>query len=119
MVDSGRPARLGGRRPAGWTVIRKDRRISRFRLIATGIAAGVPGRADEPGCAVELTEVRVRDEAWWSVAFEAAGPAPMLRRTLEGTAALIFAEALPSGAELGPDGCRSYAEWLSCTSSHR
>ena len=107
------PLGRGGDVPAGWTLIRKDRRISQFRLIATEIAAGVPGRADEPRCAVELTEVRVRDETWWSVGFEAAGPGPMLRRTLEGTAALIFAEALPSGAELGPDGCRSYAEWLS------
>ena len=107
------PLGRGGDVPAGWAVIRKDRRISQFRLIATGIAVGPPGRPDEPGCAVELTEVRVRDQTWWSVGFEAAGPAPMLRRTLEGTAALIFAEALPSGAELGPDGCRSYAEWLS------
>ena len=107
-----------GDAPAGWTVIRKNRRISRFRLIGTGIA-GVPGRPGEPRCTVELTEVHVRDETWWSLGFEAAGPAPMLRRTLEGTAALVFAEALPSGAELGPYDCRSYAEWLSCTSSRR
>ena len=35
---------------------------------------------------------------------------------LKGAAALVFAEALPGGAELGPDDCRSYAEWLSRTS---
>jgi hypothetical protein len=102
-----------GDAPAGWTVIRKSRRISRFRLARGAIAVG-PGRASEPGCAVELTEVRACDEAWWSLAFEADGPADLLRRVLEGTAELILARPLPGGAELGPGDCRSYAEWLSC-----
>jgi hypothetical protein len=112
------PLRQDGDTPAGWTVIRKSRRISRFRLARGGIVAG-PGRASEPGCAVELTEVRARDETWWSLGFEAAGPAGLLRRVLEGTAELIFARALPTGAELGLGDCRSYAEWLSCTTCHR
>jgi len=80
-----------------------------------GIVAG-PRRAGEPACAVELTEVRTRDETWWSLGFEAAGPAALLRRVLD---ELVFARALPTGAELGPGDCRSYAEWLSCTISHR
>ncbi len=105
--------------PSGWTRIRKRRRLSRFRLASEGIAEGVPRRADEPGCTVELTEVRVRDETWWSLAFEAAGPADLLLGALQGTAALIFAQALPGGAELGPGDCRSYAEWLSCTTCRR
>jgi hypothetical protein len=112
------PLRQDGDTPAGWTVIRKSRRISRFRLARGGIVAG-PGRASEPGCTVELTEVRARDETWWSLGFEAAGPAGLLRRVLEGTAELIFARALPTGAELGLGDCRSYAEWLSCTTCHR
>ena len=99
--------------PSGWTAVGKRRRLSRFRLGSEGITAGVPRRAGEPGCTVELTEVRVRDETWWSLAFEAAGPADLLRGALEGTAALIFAQALPGGAELGPGDCRSYPEFLS------
>lgn len=63
---------------------------------------------------MELTEVDARDEIWWSLGFEAAGPADLVRRALEDTAALIFARALPS-AELGLGDCRAYAEWLSCT----
>ena len=110
--------RQDGDAPAGWTVIRKSRRISQFRLAHGAVVAG-PGHADEPACAVELTEVRARDETWWSLGFEAAGPAALLRQVLEGTAELVFAQALPTGAELGPGDCRSYAEWLSCTTSHR
>ncbi len=109
--------RREGDAPASWTVIRKSRQISRFRLAREAILAG-PGRAGEPGCAVELTEVRARGEIWWSLAFEAAGPADLLRRVLEGTAELVFARVLPTGAELGPGACRSYAEWLICTTSH-
>jgi hypothetical protein len=104
---------------ADWTVIRKRRRVSGFRLAGEGIVASVPGRADDPGCAVELTEVHAREETWWSLGFEAAGPADLLRSALEGTAALIFARALPGGAELGLGDCRSYAEWLSCTTCGR
>ena len=112
------PVSQDGDAPAGWTVIGKSRRLSRFRLARGRIVAG-PGRAGEPACAVELTEVRAGDETWWSLGFEAAGPAALLRRVLEGTAELVFAQALPTGAELGPGDCRSYAEWLSCTTSHR
>ena len=113
------PLSQDGDGPAGWTTIRKRRRISRFRLASDGIAAGVPRWASEPGCTVELTEVDARDQAWWSLGFEAAGPADLLRRALEGTAALVFARALPGGAELGPGNCRSYADWLSCTTCRR
>jgi hypothetical protein len=121
------PVSQEGGGPPGWTVIRKRRRISRFRLAGGGIAGGVPGWASEPGCTVELTEVDARDETWWSLGFEAAGPAnpagpagptgpaDLVRRALEDTAALIFARALPGGAELSLGDCQSYAEWLSCT----
>ena len=75
--------------------------------------ARVPGLAAEPGCAVELTEVRTRGQEWWSLGFEATGPPELLRSELEATAALVFAEALPGGLELGRDESRSYAQWLS------
>jgi hypothetical protein len=45
--------------------------------------------------------------------FEATGPADLLRNTLEGTAALMFAQAPPGDAELDMGHCQSYAEWLS------
>jgi hypothetical protein len=113
------PLSQDGDAPAGWTVIRKRRRISRFRLASEGVVAGAPGRASEPGCTVELTEVQAHDESWWSLGFEAAGPADLLRRALDGTAALVFTRALPGGAELGLGDCQSYAEWLSCTTCGR
>jgi hypothetical protein len=52
-------------------------------------------------------------ETWWFVGFEVTGPADLLRRTLECTAALMFAQASPDGAELDMGHWQSYAEWLS------
>ncbi len=98
--------------PAAWRPVSKTRRISRFSRASGRILAGDPGLGEEPGCSVELTEIRMRGEAWWSLGFEATGPADLLRGELEATAALVFAEALPGGVEPGRDDCRSYAEWL-------
>jgi hypothetical protein len=61
---------------------------------------------------VELTEVRTGGQDWWTLGFEATGPADLLRSELQATAALVFAQALPGDVEPGPDESRSYAEWL-------
>jgi hypothetical protein len=61
---------------------------------------------------VELTEVGVRGEAWWTLGFEATGPAEALRGELDAAAALVFDRALPGGVELGMDNSWSYAQWL-------
>ena len=56
-----------------------------------------------------------RGEAWWTLGFEAVGPADLGRSELdelEGTAAFVFAQAPPGGVELGINDSRSYAEWL-------
>jgi hypothetical protein len=98
--------------PAGWRPVRKRRRLSRFSLASGQIGTRGPGLAEEPGCAVELTEVRMRGLAWWSLGFEATGPADLLPSELEAAAAVVFAQALPGDVELGPDESRSYAEWL-------
>jgi hypothetical protein len=99
--------------PPAWTVVHKRRRMSRFRLAGGRLVADVAERATGSECGVELTEVRSGGETWWSLGFEATGPADLLRRTLEGTAALMFAKAPPGEVELDMGHCQSYAEWLS------
>jgi hypothetical protein len=99
--------------PPAWSVVHKRRRISQFRLASGRIMAGIPGRATESSCAVELTEVSSGSETWWSLGFEATGPADLLRSMLQGTAALVFAQALPADVEFGMSHCQSYVEWLS------
>jgi len=88
--------------PGGWRRVRKQRRVIWF------LGQG----ASQARCAVELTEVRFQHQDWWSLGLEATGPAESLRHGLEATAALVFTQALPGGAELRIDASRSYADWL-------
>jgi hypothetical protein len=71
-----------------------------------------PEQGEEARCEVELTEVHMSGQDWWTLGFEATGPDDLLRSELKATASLVFAQALPGGVEPGPDESRSYAEWL-------
>ena len=106
------PPGHGSGDPAGWQAVSKQRRISRFSPDGGPARAYVPGPGQGPGCAVELTEFRTRGEAWWTLGFEATGPAEVLRSQLEAAAAVVFAQALPAGVKLGMDHSMSYAQWL-------
>jgi hypothetical protein len=98
--------------PAGWMPIRKNRRISQFTLASGNARSDLPGPGKEPACEVELTEILAGGEAWWSLGFEATGPASLLRDELEAAAALVFAQALPVGLELGAGDSLPYVDWL-------
>ncbi len=96
----------------GWTAVRKRRRMSRFRLACGRLIADAAERPAESACAVELTEIRSGGETWWSLGFEATGPAGLLLRTLQDVAAAMFAQAPPGNVDLDMSQCQSYAEWL-------
>ncbi len=98
--------------PASWRPVRKRRRISRFASADGQMVALAAGLGNERRCEVELTEVRTGGQDWWTLGFEATGPADLLRSELQATATLVFAQALPSGAQPGPDESSSYAQWL-------
>jgi hypothetical protein len=106
------PPSLDSGVPAGWRPVRKRRRISRFTLASGQIVARAPGPGGEARCEAEITEIRTNGQDWWTLGFEATGPADLLRSALETTAALVFAHALPGGLQPGPDDSWSYAEWL-------
>jgi hypothetical protein len=106
------PLGPGSGDPAGWRPVRKRRRISRFSLASGQLEARGPGLGEQPQCEVELTEVQTRGQDWWTLGFEATGPADLLPSELQATIALVFAQALPGDMKPGPQDSRSYAEWL-------
>ena len=81
--------------PPGWRPVRKKRRISRFSLASGQIAGRGARPTEQPGCEVELAEVRTGGQDWWTLGFEATGPADLLRIELQAAAALVFARARP------------------------
>lgn len=99
--------------PPGWRPVHKSRRIARFSLAGGQIVARAPELEHDPQCDVELTEVSTIGQDWWTLGFEASGPADLLRSTLEATARLVFNHPLPGGAAPGLDESKSYQEWLS------
>ena len=98
--------------PVGWRPVRKRRRISRFSLASGQLKARGPRLGEQPRCEVELTEFHTRGQDWWTLGFEATGPADLLPSELQAAAALVFAQALPGDMKPGPQDSRSYAEWL-------
>jgi hypothetical protein len=107
-----RPPGPGSGPAAGWRLVRKRRRISRFSLADGQIAARTQQRGREPACEVELTEIRTSGQDWWTLGFEATGPVGLLRGQLQATAAHVFAQALPGSVDPSPDHSSSYPQWL-------
>jgi hypothetical protein len=92
--------------------VQKTRRVSHFSLARGRAVTGATRQPGRPACSAELTEARLRGKAWWTIGFEATGPAGMLRTILEATAALVFVQPLPGWTVLGPANSYSYAQWL-------
>ena len=101
-----------GADPPGWVVVGKSRRGSWFPLASRPDPAQVRPPTAVAGCTVEVAEVRVGGEAWWSVGFEATGPVRLLRGAVEHAAGLVFGQVLPPGIQLSLGNSQSYARWL-------
>jgi hypothetical protein len=85
------------------------RRVSKRRQIAT-FPTGTSSSPAAAVCSVELTEVDVLGQAWWTLGFEAGGRGALggIRRT----AAVVFAEPLPTASAFRAEEACSYAEWI-------
>jgi hypothetical protein len=97
-VDLSRP--LEG---SAWRRVSKRRQIARFPTDP----AGSPG---VPDCSVELTEVEVLGQSWWTLGFESGGRGALGR--IKRTAAVVFAEPLPTASPFRAEEACSYAEWI-------
>jgi hypothetical protein len=89
-----------------WRKIRKHRRIASFPIDGF-LPSGWPARGDR--CAAELTDFRVEDDPWWTLAIEASGEHALT--ALRWAAARTFAEQPPMQV-FGLAAAASYAAWL-------
>jgi len=95
-----------------WVAVAKKRWIRKFRLdAADNVEETDPGTELDRGYEVELSEVTVRGEPWWTLAFESFGE--VNRTTYLEQVALHVLKMLPHGVALTERDSMAYPEWLS------
>lgn len=101
---------LTGPRPA-WIAIRKARRLRRYQVTDAGdVIATATAEMTPQGCHIELAELIIRNEPWWSLAFETFGPAAALHATFTHVAQhVLHGDAVPS---LDAEHSYGYAQWM-------
>ncbi len=96
--------------PTGWLPVAKKRWVRKF-AISGDVATEVPSeQRPAEGCNVELTELEVGGERWWSFAFEAFGAAEHVRDNLRVATAQFLSTSPPVSFSVA-NSC-SYAVWL-------
>ena len=96
---------------AGWASVQKVRRIQFFSLEGRPIPTAATATGED-ACAVELTNVSVGRDRWWTLGFEATGPSRALVDGLKQSASLVFEHPLPGDLELDVADSTSYSGWL-------
>ena len=75
----------------GWLAVAKTRRLSTLTISPDGgVDLAIEGPTFGRACWVELTEVRMDHDEWWSLGFEAVGPKERLRDDLQRAAQHFF-----------------------------
>ncbi len=94
-----------------WMGVAKARSQRRYQVGPHEALVLVPeGSVPESTCAVELTQLQIQDQTWWSLGFEAAGPMPELSNQLR-TVANRLLQNYP-GTELQSQNSYAYPHWL-------
>jgi hypothetical protein len=87
------------------------RRLRTFPLVAR------PASGADPSCAVELTEVEVLNELWWTIGFEVSGPGALDR--LHRAAAAVFGDPAAPVYRFRAEEATPYGEWIQQLSASR
>jgi hypothetical protein len=101
---------LAGPHPS-WIAVRKARRLRRYFVDEDGNVVAI-GAAEiaVPGCNIELAEVVIYGEKWWSLAFETFGPEDALHATFMRVARhVLHGNTVP---HLDVEHSYSYAQWM-------
>jgi hypothetical protein len=98
--------------PPDWVRVGKMRRIVRFSFANGRLRPRGSGFAEDGlSCVVELTDVTLGEDPWWTLGFEVAASST-IKGAIEATAADVFGEPLPDIPKLSVADSMSYSEWL-------
>lgn len=94
-----------------WISVTKSRRLCTYQFLS---GRWQPVSFDlapfDNGCEIELTTLNVGSQTWWTVAFEAFGPADSNRAMLRSVSTQIFAALEPP--DLSTENSFGYPWWL-------
>lgn len=97
--------------PAGaWLAVKKERLLRTYRLTANWQVVPASLDASGPGCDLELAQVTVGEERWWSLCFEAFGEEVKLEQNLLLVASHVLETTRPP--VLAAEHSFGYPRWL-------
>ncbi len=101
----------GGLGDAAWIAVRKARRLRRYCVTEAGDVIAIAGvEIVGPGCNLELAELAIHGETWWSLAFETFGPEASLHAIFTRvTQHTLRGDAVP---HLDAEHSYGYAHWM-------
>ena len=100
-----------------WVSVLKVRSQRQYQVLPGESITPVPvTESISQGCTVELTQLNINGNAWWSLAFEASGEDDCLMDSLQATASWVFKTY--HEPQLQAEDSYAYPSWLSiCTGS--
>jgi len=94
-----------------WVTVQK-KRWQRLYQVLDGSLTAVPLEAPIPqGCSIEISQVSINGNAWWSLGFEAFGHDSYLMENLQVVAGWV-SKSYPTGQELAFEDSFAYPQWL-------
>lgn len=93
-----------------WVRVKKKRFQRRYQVFGALIKAVGVNESIDQGCNVELTQLRINNNDWWSIAFEAFGKDERLMDSLKSVASEVF--QADHGLELLAKDSYAYPSWL-------
>lgn len=94
-----------------WVSVKKRRFQRRYQFADALIKVVGVNESITQGCNVELTQLRINDNEWWSIAFEAFGKEERLMNNLKSVASEVFQNY--RDLELLAKDSYAYPSWLS------
>ena len=107
-AESFQPADVVGK---SWVSVKKVRSQRQYQVFPGESITAVPvTESIAQGCNVELTQLSINGNAWWSLAFEAEGEDDCLMEHLQAVATWVFKSY--RGSNLQAEDSYAYPSWL-------
>lgn len=109
-TESFQPTAVVGQK--AWVGVKKVRSQRQYQVLPVESLTAVPvNESIEQGCSVELTQLDINGNTWWSLAFEAFGEDDCLMDNLQAVASRVFKS--DRGPKLQAEDSYAYPNWLS------